>query len=153
FPSLVLPVVLAFLCTTEALQIANDIMQPVNFECPDGESITAIQSWHSDWHDDRQWAFGCSKVPEPVTLSNCKWTVSGQTVLGTRFLLFDLGLADTEPPDNPFAMFGALDWLYELGTHDWKYSCNGNKVINGWYSEHHDWWDTRTHKLQCCEVL
>nr|KAG5689403.1 hypothetical protein BaRGS_017921 [Batillaria attramentaria] len=89
--------VLAFLCTTEALQIANDIMQPVNFECPDGESITAIQSWHSDWHDDRQWAFGCSKVPEPVTLSNCKWT----------------------------------DWLYELGTHDWKYSCNGNRVIKG----------------------
>ncbi|KAK7448934.1 hypothetical protein BaRGS_00040064, partial [Batillaria attramentaria] len=50
-------------------------MKPVNFECPDGESITAIQSWHSDWHDDRQWAFGCSKVPEPATLSNCKWTV------------------------------------------------------------------------------
>nr|KAG5689848.1 hypothetical protein BaRGS_012198 [Batillaria attramentaria] len=65
---------LAFLCTTEALQIANDIMKPVNFECPDGESITAIQSWHSDWHDDRQWAFGCSKFPEPATVSNCKWT-------------------------------------------------------------------------------
>nr|KAG5685589.1 hypothetical protein BaRGS_018276 [Batillaria attramentaria] len=68
---------------TEALQIANDIMKPVNFECPDGESITAIQSWHSDWHDDRQWAFGCSKVPEPATLSNCKWTVADRKSLCT----------------------------------------------------------------------
>ncbi|KAK7448935.1 hypothetical protein BaRGS_00040060, partial [Batillaria attramentaria] len=110
---------LAFLCTTEALQIVNDIMQPVNFECPDGESITVIQSWHSDWHNDREWAFGCSKVPEPATVGNCQWT----------------------------------DWLYQLGTHDWQYSCNGNSVIKGWYSEHHDWWDTRKHKLQCCEVL
>ncbi|KAK7448942.1 hypothetical protein BaRGS_00040067, partial [Batillaria attramentaria] len=110
---------LAFLCTTEALQIVNDIMQPVNFECPDGESITVIQSWHSDWHNDREWAFGCSKVPEPATVGNCQWT----------------------------------DWLYELGTHHWQYSCNGNSVIKGWYSEHHDWWDTRKHKLQCCEVL
>nr|KAG5687693.1 hypothetical protein BaRGS_005944 [Batillaria attramentaria] len=66
-----------------ALQIANDIMKPVNFECPDGESITAIQSWHSDWHDDRQWAFGCSKVPEPATLSNCKWTVADRKSLCT----------------------------------------------------------------------
>nr|KAG5687068.1 hypothetical protein BaRGS_018153 [Batillaria attramentaria] len=26
-------------------------------------------------------------------------------------------------------------------------------VIKGWKSVHHDWWDTRTHKLKCCRVL
>ncbi|KAK7463162.1 hypothetical protein BaRGS_00038274, partial [Batillaria attramentaria] len=43
--------------------------------------------------------------------------------------------------------------LYDLGTHEWHYSCSGNSVIKGWKSVHHDWWDTRTHKLKCCRVL
>ncbi|KAK7474051.1 hypothetical protein BaRGS_00034714, partial [Batillaria attramentaria] len=98
---------------------ANSIMKKVDFSCPTGKSIIQIQSWHSDWHDDRRWAFKCSYLKDLYLLGNCYWT----------------------------------DWLYEVGTRDWKYSCNGNRVIKGWYSQHHDWWDTRKHKLRCCEVL
>nr|KAG5712030.1 hypothetical protein BaRGS_020756 [Batillaria attramentaria] len=53
---------------------ANKIMGPVNFECPAGKSITEVQSWHSDWHDDRTWAFRCSYLPNLYTLGNCYWT-------------------------------------------------------------------------------
>ncbi|KAK7473490.1 hypothetical protein BaRGS_00035277, partial [Batillaria attramentaria] len=103
----------------EELFYANSLMNKVDFSCPTGQSIFEIQSWHSDYHDDRRWAFKCSYLKDLYVLGNCYWT----------------------------------DWLYQLGTHDWKVSCLGNRVLKGWYSEHHDWWDTRKHKLQCCEVL
>nr|KAG5694701.1 hypothetical protein BaRGS_010027 [Batillaria attramentaria] len=57
----------------------NKIMEPVNFECPGGKSITEVQSWHSDWHDDRTWAFRCSYLPKLYSLDAqknfyCWWT-------------------------------------------------------------------------------
>ncbi|KAK7474056.1 hypothetical protein BaRGS_00034719, partial [Batillaria attramentaria] len=58
----------------EELFYANSLMNKVDFSCPTGQSIFEIQSWHSDWHDDRRWAFKCSYLKDLYALGNCYWT-------------------------------------------------------------------------------
>ncbi|XP_018949936.1 hemagglutinin/amebocyte aggregation factor-like [Cyprinus carpio] len=37
----------------------NNYDQPLNFQCPPGESISAISSYHNNYHEDRRWKFSC----------------------------------------------------------------------------------------------
>ena len=52
----------------------NDWDDPVNFQCPSGQSMSRIKSEHNNDKEDRRWNLYCSRVPVPGSLSNCGWT-------------------------------------------------------------------------------
>nr|KAG5691609.1 hypothetical protein BaRGS_023737 [Batillaria attramentaria] len=58
----------------------NEYDQPENFQCPEGQFLSHINSIHDNHHEDRMWDFGCTKVPVDASVTNCQWT-SGVTHL------------------------------------------------------------------------
>lgn len=65
---------LQYYSTLETLTWANTYDQPLNFECPAGQSITRTESRHNNFYEDREFAFGCSYAPKMTPLVNCAWT-------------------------------------------------------------------------------
>ena len=52
---------------------ANDFDGNMTFECPDGNAVTGIGSYHSTHHEDRRYKFRCTYMHN-LTRSSCSWT-------------------------------------------------------------------------------
>ena len=50
----------------------NDYDDPLIFECPEGQSISRLQSIHNNHHEDRVWAFECSYLEHGY--ESCSWS-------------------------------------------------------------------------------
>nr|KAG5685925.1 hypothetical protein BaRGS_033783 [Batillaria attramentaria] len=51
---------------------ANDMDNALSFQCPSGQSINAIVSYHHNHYEDRRWKFAC-KATAGIT-DNCSWS-------------------------------------------------------------------------------
>lgn len=51
---------------------ANDMDSPLNFQCPSGQAINAIVSYHNNHFEDRRWKFAC-KATSGIT-DGCSWS-------------------------------------------------------------------------------
>ncbi|XP_076444205.1 hemagglutinin/amebocyte aggregation factor-like isoform X2 [Babylonia areolata] len=60
--------------STVAASWINNYDDPTNFNCPDGQFLSHINSEHSNHHEDRVWNFGCSPVPAEGAVTNCQTT-------------------------------------------------------------------------------
>ncbi|XP_016299501.1 hemagglutinin/amebocyte aggregation factor-like [Sinocyclocheilus anshuiensis] len=49
----------------------NDYDQPLNFNCPSGQSISSIRSEHHNFYEDRRWDFDCKPTSKAV---DCYWS-------------------------------------------------------------------------------
>ncbi|KTF87780.1 hypothetical protein cypCar_00038690 [Cyprinus carpio] len=50
----------------------NNYDEPLNFNCPAGQSISSITSENSNYHEDRRWEFGCQATFGQS--AECYWT-------------------------------------------------------------------------------
>jgi len=59
------------LCCKEVTNWANVWDGSMNFECPQGEGIFKIKSYHDNRREDRIWEFTCKKMS---MTNNCRWS-------------------------------------------------------------------------------
>ncbi|XP_055793758.1 hemagglutinin/amebocyte aggregation factor-like isoform X2 [Salvelinus fontinalis] len=51
----------------------NDFDQEFSFKCPNNYVLTGVNSYHSNYHEDRRWKFYCCRVNSYCN-QNCQWT-------------------------------------------------------------------------------
>jgi len=52
---------------------ANNWDGQLNFECPLGEYVTRLYSYHNNWKEDRLWKYGCTYTPG-IQFKPCYWS-------------------------------------------------------------------------------
>ncbi|KAK7453349.1 hypothetical protein BaRGS_00039640, partial [Batillaria attramentaria] len=150
---------------------ANDMDNALSFQCPSGQSINAIVSYHHNHYEDRRWKFAC-KATAGIT-DNCSWSgyannwdevmsfsCAGQSVIAgwssdhhnhyeDRRMKFRCCQLQTGAVLTNCALSGnanSLDgWL--------KYGVPANKLLYGvtsWHSNHHE---DRVFRFQTCSKV
>ncbi|KAF4114840.1 hemagglutinin/amebocyte aggregation factor-like [Onychostoma macrolepis] len=113
----------------------NSYDQPLNFQCPAGQSVSFIISKHSNYHEDRLWAFSCKPTFSP----------RAKCFLSPYVNKFDQAFTFECPPQHVIAGMSSYHSNYHEDRR-WRFYCCKNACIskvskNCHWTSHLNWFD------------
>lgn len=167
---LVVILMTALVATASALTLQQTSYDaPWHRECPQGHSISRLESWHNNFYEDRIWTITClanGKIGTKERWSG-SWTTydhpfrhqcGGSEVLAGMKSVHSNWYEDRRwqfmcrPISVPLIncrwnSFWVNDWDAPL-----DYSVPSNFVLSGVYSVHDNWRDDRRWKFRVCQL-
>ncbi|RUS86139.1 hypothetical protein EGW08_006087 [Elysia chlorotica] len=145
---------------------------PVDFECPDAESIGYLYSIHSNTAEDRRWKIACRKPPSGAEVRKCEWTPNyvnqnDRTLLymcPANYVISGVkSVHSNRDEDRRYKFKCCKDSNYVTTSctrSDWLNNWDGaldftvanGRVLTGWFSVHDNSKEDRRHKFITCQL-
>ncbi|RUS82391.1 hypothetical protein EGW08_009850 [Elysia chlorotica] len=148
----------------------NDWDQPLDFSCPEGQLISYVNSYHSNYYEDRRWRFYCRNANYGAVTS-CEWTsdyVNDWDGALSYMCPENMALAGVASVHSNYYEDRRLKFKccghagYKMDSciltgelhapdKELKYFVPDGSVLGGWVSEHFDVSEDRIHRMIVCK--